>query len=278
MLIECKNLLAVLVPPEAMDTFIRADQVLNELEIRSQDMSITNIAMDDNSLTMEDRVDGIRHVYIEQLVDVIRKFGVTVNDHAVMRDLVCVLEGLTRLDNWGDEDTIVDTAKSDTDSVEVLSRLLAIVTEIPAEHYLEVLVDVDAALLTRLVETIERHQFSDSPTVNRLIDEVRDRILYWIKHFPESRLRYWLEDKVSPGEPVEYYLNLLSEVEVGAIHSSPEFAADYILSAVVMSDTVNNRVHSAVQDIFDNTFNDLAFVTKADTIVEQQLFSFKGNN
>ncbi len=205
--------LDVLVPPEQKALIINACDALVLMGVTRHDVIL------DNELSVVDSIgnDVVLNMVDNTLIPLYRQtlgeFGIILEDEVHLRYLTDIMVGLTRIENWADQQSIADLCTSDEDADAVLSDLLEMVGQYSSADYHSQFQSVKPELIDRIAQTCEPQQYSELQIDPGIAALATQRVAHYRLAFsnPDSGfdIGRWLLEQIAdeglrPGTPMAY--------------------------------------------------------------------------
>ena len=129
------------------------------------------------------------------------EYGVVTNDYAQLEILGSIMEGMTRVDNWSDPETLNDMCSNDEGPNEAFAEILGLVGEHTSHDYLAALESVSPDLITRITEitdaAVDQQIQVDPEVLQSARERVVARLRKFLRHIPAQH--HTLLDKYLEG-------------------------------------------------------------------------------
>lgn len=235
------------------------------------------LAMQDNKNKV-DIIGDIRSIVHDNFVIIIKSMGVNLKEKDIpLSVLLAILTTLTVLETWEDKEGILSIINSTDSSEEALAELIESIHGEPWTVTLEYLDNVSVDLIERVQKIL------DTPETD-IIQEIKDvshiklRARTFFDKVDKTFIRQLIRDGYPLGSPVSLYTTALENKWTESDPTVDDYTNE-ILALVVISDTANDKLLSAAQELTNSFISEMDIQVKVNTQIEilfKAVFSEKG--
>lgn len=266
MLESIKDYLRRNASPELGDSIEQSDRLLERLGVIKHLSVLEELIQLETGTDTSGTLFGILGIYIEVISGVLSEHGVVVETQN-LKEMNLILRGLLDIQNNEDAEFILATIGSDIDPVEKLSELLMLVTGEDCTLFHTLITRVNPRIFEMIKELVEPDLNLTGEAMQRLATDLKDRILYWIRRFPNSIASRFVNQQIVLGMSLENYMDLVDGTEMVAMDHNPPMVAMELLGLVFLSDTASDQILAKTNGLLDEHFHSLNHITSADNAV-----------
>lgn len=271
---ELYDYLGGVTTPENQQVLIKASTLLVEIGIVTHQDDIARILQTAESQEHHQNVLDLYTLLTEYGFNVLRQFGVELEESIPLNVLNEILEGIIILPNYGDPEALLTVAESveETGPEETFCELLEVVTPRFWFELVPFISYVSDDLITRVKE---------GATLRSLPEEQRPdlsdrRALYnrLLQHKEMQIARQWLADGGRFLTPLSVLLDTYLESiesDIEKTRRKDEVIAESLVGMLVVSDTPISEMASAAKTLVEDFTDDPILITKTYTTLNKLL-------
>ena len=227
----------------------------------------------------EENVAKLVQTIYKMLLELIRGFGVHLNEGLLISDLIYIVEGFSLFPDYEDTVLLQRIIDEDASDEEKIAELLALVTPLTVEHILTHIDYVNSSIFVSLTDYIKTDAISDNQTDITYKNKLIQRYVAY-KTFANRDIYAdsYYSNIDSVGELFHIYLhlylqqcNLLTEVTDDKL---TQLAYDLYGIAILSSDGFNNP-YQVIKVNSHKLFNDLIAINKFEILTANLMQGFK---
>lgn len=256
-------------------------QTLHDYDFHDMDFELINIMGQDSTIGTEQMIGDIRTVIETGAHKVLEQLGLKVYaDNFSL--LNAVLRGLKLIEDYEDSETIISTTSDEVDNTQVLSDLLALVTDWEWSDFAQVLGDVPRGLLERIITVHEEHiqdQESEAEETVEAVEErqrianYRERVKRYLTHHKDIAFaRNLLDQGFRLGYEPKHYINaVFDELVEFEENKKAERVAHEMVALMLMSNIPIAQLRNTIGEWLEKIYTDMTFVTNIDVAVTDEM-------
>ena len=243
----------VIVCQKAFETLERANAFSFQTDLDTVLSSGDNFP---NATNLED-IFGI----FEENIDLkLTEYGVGFVPETPLETRCEALDALLVIPEYGDPTPLVKIAETDDDASSKLSDMLAVVSPYPSHSFEDCLDYISPTLIIAMGQQASDNLDPDGPSQD--LDFIRERFTRFRQAYPDTLGQKVIEDGMGLGVSVGMLLTR-HDTDLDAFDKDPKGLAKNALSLVLISDTSDDDVYKATQDLLENYADNLNVTTKA---------------
>lgn len=254
----------------------RSDRLLNNLGVNLHHQSIEFILSHESESNSAELLIEIDDVYYDCIQDTLSEHGFTLNTDR-LHDVTDFMECVLSIQNYEDKQTILDIINSDLEPIEKLGEVLYLVGEFDPTHYQTLVEKMNPMTIDLLKDSLGDQDLNIGDQVPTRQDIV-DRTFIFLKQYPNSLIKTWLDHSIRIGYDLDKYLSLLSDIDLVNIDSDLYYLVETLFGCVVISSTLNKDIRDEVRMLFVKYIDDKDKLAKAERMLSDKFMTSLSNN
>ena len=140
------------IPQELINQYLRVYDILSVYEKEDSYDMLEAYLMDLDNMDIQSTIDTIHTFHIDQLVNIITEYGITLHDDYSIIDLLEIIDSLMVLENYEDSDDILNLLDTDEDDVITICDILDVCSLKDSVYFMEFIKGVSPDLLLKIQE------------------------------------------------------------------------------------------------------------------------------
>lgn len=263
--------------PELRESIRHAHELFDRYGLDTYEQGFEELLMTgdnvDTGVTVEKIYDLTRALQFQ----ILEQHQLVIREDASPSSLNIFLEGLKRIPDYDDPDSLYAILASPRDAMELIAECVALVTGHHATWLHSLVTNCGIALLQTIVKNLDQQHFAIDPNEvilkRRLVDAYQRFIM--IADIKQLKIAYLLDNGLDVGHPLTVYLNILADdfEEMDA----PYVANEIVAMCLISPDAIDNP-RAAVSAHLDKYISNMDKLTKVDVLVGELLLKLAANN
>lgn len=250
--------LSSLITEELLNTYFRSARIISFFEKDDVYDLIDDMLMDIDNIDTHNTLNRIYQIHVDQLVNIITEYGISLNDDINLLDLVILTESMLYLEDYEDKDSISNILLSDEDNIIKLIDCLDIATVYDDNYFVNLIKDVNPSLLSKLyslcikekVEIInDDADLKNIKNITNKLKEIKDNDKY-----NKSIVFALIRNGLSLYLPFKLYLDLFKDIIFNDDQSLEDISINLAVFGLISEDS---DYHSQLKDIITNYVSDI---------------------
>lgn len=249
--------------PELKESIRAAHELFDRYGLDTYEQGFEEFLMTDDAVdtgkTLTDIYDLTRSLQFK----ILEEHQLVIDEDAPPSVLNVFLDGIKRLENYDQPDTIYSILQQPKDAMELISECIGQVTGVDVDRLHKYVMNCGTALLQTILSKLDQIHFdlSDEEIVSRKERVERYQRFIRIAEIKQLKVAYLLEHGMDVGHPVMVYLNVIG-------NDFEEMEATYIANELVamclISSDASDNPRSAITEHLEQFVSDMDKITKID--------------
>lgn len=247
---------------ELLNLYFRAYTIIEYFEREDNYDLIENLLLDIDNIDAQIVIDRIYYFHIDQMVNIISEYSITLHEGYQLLDLIKIIEGLLYLEDSEETDFIMQSIENSEDNVETLSILLGLMTMEDPLVYAEWIKDCHGELLIKIYQNAKKllPTIEEDNNIDNSVNE-KIKVLKTYKENPKynkSLVFSLIKNGLHFNLPLGMYINLLKDSLFSDIYTTEDKGINLALLSF-MSDSKD--IHKDLNEALHTHLNDLTEVS-----------------
>lgn len=259
---ELVNYLTHITTPENLTIIVDSCKIIEECGIQSHLIELEEVVILSGNNSSENNFNAIYAILLDKTYEIISEFSIELKIELLLNQANDVLRALTVLPNYNNPLELLDVIEGDGDNQDKLADMLAIVSPLKWENFIEYIESVSDGFLIQLTTHLNDVTCDDSDLDLDRVNELKARFIPFKKKYKIAIVNEALDAGIKLGSPISKIVDGFND-ELEALNINNELLVKELLGMVLMSDASDKEIPNIMEDLLEDYSKNINENTKA---------------